>query len=235
MFTAFIGQTPLEEAPRLGMVFQGLYDTVPVVLFLIGSIILLRALYNKMVKGCYVLLASGSIMVFVAGFLKALHKILLGVAEVDYTLLSNQFTTTQSIGFFLLFVGLIGMFTKFNKNYTKVRSIAVLPFLGLFAYTATVFDSSMPFIVMMILGAAGSLGVLIYMAARMKSVPAIILFSVAVVAMVGMGYLSTKRFYEYAWIAISTNVIYQGCFLLGVILLNKKGLHEESIFFKESN
>jgi hypothetical protein len=188
-----------------------------------------------MVKGCYALFAGGTIMVFAAGALKAFHKILLGFG-IDYIVLNYQFATTEGIGFILAFLGLIGMFTSYNKKYTKVQSIGAFVLPSLAVLTATTFDSSMPFIVLMILGAAGFLGVLIYIAVRLKSIPAVILFAIAIIAMICMGYLSTKtkgdQGFEWAFVQITTNVIYQACFLVGTILLKRKGLGNESSLSK---
>lgn len=50
--------------------------------------------------------------------------------------------------------------------------------------------------------------------------------------MVGMGYLSTKRGFEGAWLQISCNVCYQTCFLIGCILLKKHGLSKADLFAK---
>ncbi|MCR4562607.1 MAG: hypothetical protein K5694_05345, partial [Bacilli bacterium] len=82
--------TPLSEAPRLGLIFQAIYDLVPIALFILGSLLLLIRLYNKMVKGNYALIAAGSVMVAAAGVLKALHKFLLAAAEIDYVILDKQ-------------------------------------------------------------------------------------------------------------------------------------------------
>lgn len=236
--------TSFKDANQGLLSLQGFYDLVPVVLFMIGAVILLRKLYGKMVKGCYCLLAAGSIMVFAAGCLKALHKIVMGIGRVDYIILDKQFTPTQSIGFLLLFIALLGMFTAKNKDYIKPKANSItLPVLfialiaaleeavtgesGLPAYT-----SSMPFIIMMIIGASGFLVMLIIMAAKMKRIPEIILFSFAIVFMIGMGYLSTKHDFEGAWVAISCNICFQGCFLVGCILLSRHGL-ENFDFFKK--
>ncbi len=62
---------------------------------------------------------------------------------------------------------------------------------------------------------------------------AIVCFAIAIVAMFGTGYLSTKRYYEFAWISITVNVIYQGTFFLGAVLLDKKGLAAEDAFYRE--
>lgn len=221
--------TALGDAPGYLQVLQGLYDLIPLILFLIGIIILQKTLYNKMVKGCYALFAGGTIMVFAAGFFKALHKVLLGCG-IEYAILSEQFTTTQSVGFFLTFLGIAGMFTFHNKNYTKVSCST----LGLLIVLATTeFTSKMPFIVLMMIGAAGFLGTLVYISIRMKSIPAAILNIIALLAMFGMGYLSTKSTFEKAWIQISVNIIYQGCFLISTIILKKKGLGNEDSLSKK--
>lgn len=227
------------------LTLQGLYDLLPVVFFLLGSIILLRTLYKKMVKGCYCLLAAGSIMVTSAGILKAFHKIIMGLGQVDYIILDKQFTPTQSIGFLLLFLSLIGMFTVHNKEHigeTKASVIALPTLLlvaplvyeevqygdsGLPAYT-----NSWPFLGVMIVGAAGFLTILMVIAIKMKRVPEAILFGLSIILMVGMGYLSTKRGLSGAWYQISCNLCYQLCFFIACLLLKKHGLEEAKLFSK---
>lgn len=224
-----------EKAPW-AIVLQALYDLLPVTLFLIGSIILLRCLYNKMVKGNYALFAAGSIMVFAAGFLKAIHKLIIGILGYSYNILDRQFTSTQSIGFALMFIALIGMFTSYNKKYTKVQIVTIPSILfttifmsskGLPEYTNT-----LPFIILMIVGASGTLVMLTIISIKRKDKISAILFALAIVFMVGMGYLSTKVSWTYTWIAISVNVLYQALFMLGTIRLQKKGLADESSLAK---
>ena len=231
----FVDIASYQDVEPFLVILQSLYDLVPIALFVIAGVILLRCLYNKMVKGNYVLLAGGIIMVAVAGLLKAIHKFLIGAAQINFIILDKQFTSTQSIGFFLIFLAMIGMFTKFNKNYTKVRNIA-LPALLIFPLFVQIndYDSSLIFIIMMVVGALGYLGMLIYMAIRLKNIPSIILFAVAIVAMMGMGYLSSKGEFSTAWIQISVNIIYQGCFFAGVYLLKRNSnFMDENCFYKE--
>lgn len=236
--------TDFIDADRGLLILQGVYDILPVVLFLIGSVILLRALYDKMVKGCYVLLAGGSIMVFSAGVLKAFHKIFMGAFRIDYIILDKQFTPTQSIGFLLLFLAMIGMFTSHNKDYidsqkTAKTSLFALPALLFLAEEVKLGDSGLPaytnlwpFLALMILGAAGFLILLAVISFKMRRIPEMILFLVSCIFMVGMGYLSTKRGFEGAWLQISCNVCYQTCFLIGCILLKKHGLSKADLFAK---
>lgn len=233
MMNLLVNASSYEGVNRFVIVLQSLYDLVPVTLFLIASIVLMKSLYNKMVKGAYVLFSGGSIMVFVAGLLKAMHKCFIGLFQIDYVILDKQFTSTQSIGFLLIFLGLLGMFTKYNKDYTKVRSsilpiIAIWPILAISEYT-----SSMPFVVMMVIGATGIMAMFIYMSLRLKNKKAMILYIVAFISMLAMGYLSTKADFSKAWIQISVNVIYQASYLLGAILLKKSGLDNEDCFYKE--
>ncbi len=227
----------LYESSPWAIVLQSLYDLIPIALFLVGSVILLRCLYNKMVKGNYALFAAGSIMVFAAGFLKAMHKFIIGVSGYTYNILDRQFTSTQSIGFALMFVALIGMFTSYNKKYTKV-SVSVVPLIGIFALAEATglkeFTNTLPFIIIMIIGAAGTLSMLMVISIKRKDVLSAVLFGLAIVFMVGMGYLSTKTSWTYNWIAISVNIVYQGLFMIGCIRLQKKGLGSEDSLQKSN-
>ncbi len=233
MFNLLVDASSYDGIDKIFIILQSLYDLVPIALFFLGSLILLKALYNKMVKGAYVLLSGGIIMVLSAGLLKALHKFLIGALEIDYTILDKQFTPTQSIGFLLIFLGLIGMFTKYNKNYTKVRS-SIIPLLLIPSFLViTEYDSSLPFIIMMVIGATGILSMLIYISCRLKNTKAIIAFSIAIIAMLGMGYLSSGSTFSRAWIQISVNIIYQGMFFLGALFLKNSGLGEENSLYRE--
>lgn len=228
--------TEFKDANKGLLVLQGIYDLIPVVLFLIGSTILLRVRYTKRVKGCYCLLAGGSIRVTAAGTLKALHKILRGACKIDYVILDKQFTPTQSVGFLLLFLALIGRFTSHNKDHIEENSVKASLFtLPLFALFLTeeakrgdsglpAFTNPWPFLIVRIIGAAGFLVLLTIISFKRKKIPEAILFIAACIFRVGRGYLSTKRGFEGAWMQISCNVLYQACFLAGCILLKKHGL-----------
>ncbi len=222
----------LYESAPWAIILQSLYDLIPIILFLVGSVILLRCLYNKMVKGNYALFAAGSIMVFAAGFLKALHKFIIGISGYSYNILDRQFTSTQSIGFALMFVALIGMFTSYNKKYTKVSVCAIVPFIAVTALTDAPaireFTNTLPFIILMIIGAAGTLVMLMIVSIKRKDILSAVLFGLAIVFMVGMGYLSTKSSWTYNWIAISVNIVYQALYMIACIRLQRKGLGAEN-------
>ena len=68
---------------------MALMDFVPVFFFGVTAVILLRDLYNKMFKGAYALLSAGSVMVFLAGFCKAVWKLLYAANICDFVALEQ--------------------------------------------------------------------------------------------------------------------------------------------------
>lgn len=193
-------------------VTMAIVDYIPVILFFIAAILLLSDLYSKLSKGYYTLLASGSIMVFMAGTLKATWKILYALQICDYQALDISFFPMQGIGFVLFFVGLLGMFSKKND----IKTMSVVP----------VFVSNMPFIILQIIGCAGAQFVLVIKSLQIKKTNAALLFVVSFIFMLAMGYLSAK-FDDSStmhWIAQCTNIVSQGALLSGTVILHKHGL-----------
>ena len=192
-------------------VTMAIVDYIPVILFFIAAILLLSDLYSKLSKGYYTLLASGSIMVFMAGTLKATWKILYALQICDYQALDICFFPMQGIGFVLFFIGLLGMFSK-KKD---IKAMSVVP----------VFVSNMPFIILQIIGCAGAQFALVAKSLQMKKKSAAIMFVISFIFMLAMGYLSAK-FDDSStmhWIAQCTNIVSQGALLSGTIILHKQG------------
>ena len=120
---------------------MALMDFVPVIFFGVSAVLLLQDLYNKMSKGAYALLAAGSVNVFLAGFCKALWKLLYAADICNFLALEEMFLPVNSLG--LLFAGLamIGMLLRKPKG--AILSVA-----------PPVFSGSLPFIMMMVVGLA---------------------------------------------------------------------------------
>ena len=192
---------------------MALMDFVPVFFFGVSAVLLLRDLYNKMFKGAYALLAAGSVNVFLAGFCKALWKLLYAANICDFVALEEMFMPVNSLG--LLFVGLslIGMLCWKKKS-------------GMLSVAPPVFASSMPFIMMMVVGLGGMCAGLSVVAAKMKKAPVMILFILSFVCAMAMGYMSSQDSTQswVNWAEQSINCVSQGCLMLGVIVLHKKGL-----------
>ena len=193
---------------------MALVDYIPVAFFAAAAIILMGDLYNKMSKGAFALFASGSIMITIAGALKATWKLLYAAKICDFAALNSMFFPTQSIGFLLAGVGILLMLLQRSG---KSAALAVAP---------PVFSGTFVFVGLMVAGLGVMDTVLCILAARMKKPWLIAIFVISFVCSLGMGYLSSKDFAEASmnWIAEAVNVVGQGTLLLGVYILHKNGL-----------
>ena len=192
-------------------VAMALVDCVPVVLFMAAAVILQRDLYDQLPKGAYSLVAAGSIMAFLGGFMKALWKILYATGVCDYVLLDHALFTLQGPGFLLFFLGLTGLFWKGEKN-------AASALVGAPVATTT----SIPFIVMQVVGLGGAQVLLAVAGARRGARLAPVAFAFAFVFMLGMGYLGAKfdDSSSMHWVAQLTNTLSMACFLWGTLILH---------------
>lgn len=192
---------------------MALMDFVPVVFFGVSAVLLLRDLYDKMFKGAYALLAAGSVNVFMAGFCKALWKLLYAANICDFVVLEQMFMPVNSLG--LLFVGLsvVGMLIWKRKG----AMLSVAP---------VAFKSSMPFIMMMVVGLGGLCAGLSVVAVKMKKAPVMIVFILSFLCAMAMGFMSSQdsTLAWVNWTEQGINTVSQGCLLLGVFLLHKAGL-----------
>ena len=115
----------------------------------------------------------------------------------------------------LLFVGLslIGMIIWKRKS----PMLSVAP---------PVFASSLPFIMMMVVGLGGLCVGLSVIAAKMKKGKFMILFILSFICAMAMGYMSSQDSTQswVNWAEQSINTVSQLCLMLGVIALHKNGL-----------
>ena len=197
---------------------MALMDFVPVIFFGVSAVLLLRDLYNKMSKAAYVLLAAGSVNVFLAGFCKALWKLLYAASICDFVALEEMFMPVNSLG--LLFVGVAMIVMLPGKRKRAMLSVA-----------PPVFASSLPFIAMMVVGLGGMCAGLSVVAARMKKGAVMTLFILSFICAMGMGYLSSRdsTLAWVNWAEQSINCVSQGCLMAGVIILHKAGLKDWSM------
>ena len=199
---------------------MALVDYIPVVLFALAALILLRDLYNKMSKAAYALFAAGVIDIACAGALKATWKLLYASGVCNFEALNAMFFPVQSIGFLLAGIGILRMIC--NKRGEGTAAIAVAP---------PVFKGTFVFVGLMVAGLGLMDAVLCIIAVKMKKPWLIAVFVLSFVCSLGMGYLSSKDFAEASmnWIAEIVNVIGQGALLGGVYMLHKNGLAELEI------
>ncbi len=196
---------------------MALMDYLPVLFFGVTAVLLLRDLYNKMFKGAYALLAAGCVNVFLAGFCKATWKLLYAANVCNFVALEEMFMPVNSLG--LLFVGLslIGMLVWKRKSV-------------MLSAAPVAFTSSMPFIMMMVVGLGGLCTGLSILSAKMKKGAVMILFILSFVCAMAMGYMSSQDSTQawVNWVEQSINTVSQLCLMLGMIALHKAGLKDWS-------
>jgi ABC-type uncharacterized transport system permease subunit len=189
---------------------MSIVDYIPVFLFGMACIILLKSFTKDMNKVQFSLFSCGVINVFIAGFLKATYKLLYAANVCDFEALNKMFFPVQSISFLMAGVGLIWYVLKNKKTYL----LSVPPvFSGTFLFVGFMCGG------LLLLDIA-----LCIIAKRMKKPLYMILFIISFVCSLCMGYLSSQDFAQASmnWIAEGVNIIGQGSLLVGVLLLNKK-------------
>lgn len=193
---------------------MALVDYIPVLFFALSALLMLKDLYHAMSKGSYALLAAGSMMIVAAGFFKATWKLLYAANICDFESLNRCFFPMQSTGFLL--AGLAVVCLLIFRQQPRAMAVAV----------PAVFTGTMIFVSMMVLGALGLCVSLTIIALRMKKRSAAVLFLLAFVFMMMMGYLSSKDFANpmMNWMAEGVNVAGQGMMLLALYILHKAGL-----------
>lgn len=196
-------------------VAMALVDYIPVIFFGIAAVMLQRDLYNKMSKGAFALFAAGTINVFMAGALKATYKLLYAAGICDFEPLNAMFFPVQSIGFLLAGIAIIAML--FFKQEKHVTALSVVPVL---------WKGTFLFVGLMVVGLGCIDAGLCCLAGKLKKKSAIAIFVISFVCCLCMGYLSSQDFARASmnWIAEGVNVIGQGAFLAGAVILHKAGL-----------
>ena len=198
---------------------MALVDYIPVIFFGVTMILLQKDLYNKMFKGAYALFAAGTIDVFCAGFLKATWKLLYAAGVCDFEVLNHMMMPLQSIGFLLIGTSLIGMLCWKRKDAVMLSA------------APAVFSGTFVFIMLMVLGLGCLCTCLSIVAARMKKKGVIILFVLAFLCYMGMGYMSSQdsTLAWVNWVEQGINCVGQGLLMLGVIVLHKAGLANSNV------
>lgn len=200
---------------------MALIDYIPVVLFTIGTVILMRDLYNKMSKGAFALFSAGVIDVTVSGFLKATWKLLYAAEICDFQRLNSMFFPVQSIGFLLAGIGIVAML-----SHKQSKTLVIVP---------PVYSGTFIFIILMVTGLGMMQASLCILAKKLKKDSMIIVFVISFICSLAMGYLSTKDFNQASmnWIAQIVNLIGQLTSLIGITALHDGGLAQLKLHNEE--
>jgi hypothetical protein len=196
---------------------MALVDFIPVVLFFLATCLIMHDIYHMASKGAFSLIAAGFILVSVAGFYKALWKLLYALEICDFVKLNETFFPMQSTGFILAGIGMTALFL-FPQKEKQVLASAAVP----------VYTSSLLFVIFTILGDAGIYVSLMRISAKLHKKAVIIPLLISFLLMLGMGYLSSRDFTEpvWNWIGEAVNIVGQLLFLASAVLLHKAGLEK---------
>ena len=110
---------------------------------------------------------------------------------------------------------MIAMLFFKQSSGTTVLTVAPVVWRGTFLFVG-----------LMVVGLGCMDAGLCYVAAKMKKPGTIVLFVVSFFCSLCMGYLSSQDFAQASmnWIAEGVNVVGQGCFLAGAVVLDKAGI-----------
>ena len=188
---------------------MALVDFIPVVLYLLATCIVAKDLRHRMNGLQAVLYRVGTLMVFAAGALKALYKLLYAAGVGDFQWMSNQFFTNQALGFLIAGVTLTTVVIGKKKKNKAYGFIPTMALVGL-----------------MVVGLGAANASLASVASKMKKGGAMTCFIVSFFLCMMMGYLSSKSFDQayMHWAAEGINIVGQGLLYLGCRILHKAGL-----------
>jgi len=194
-------------------ILMTIVDAVPVVVFLITTITIMKSLYSKMTELQYALFSAGSIMMFSGGLMKVLWKLLYALNICNYQVLSDVFMPLQSLSFIFMAVSFIAMLRKNSKIETIERANAV---------AVPVVTTKMPFIICTFLAMTSWHVCLATICKRIESKKGVFLTVTAYVFMLTQVFISIK--FDNSgimnWIAETINLIAQ--FLLLAVSRNIK-------------
>ena len=194
---------------------MALTDFIPVILFGIAAVILQRDLYHRMPKYAFACLAAGSVDAFLAGFLKALWKLLYAAGICDFQGLNTMFLPVHSLGLLLTGLALVIMLGARKKT----AALAVAP---------PVFRGTFLFVGMMVLGLGAICASLSVLAVNLKKKGLIIAFVLCFFCYMAMGYLASRDGNSSLmnWVEQGVNTLGQALLLTGVLTLHKAGLKD---------
>jgi hypothetical protein len=188
-------------------VFLAITDFLPVIIFGIGSLFLLRIGYQYLDSGNYTAMAGGAVLCFTGGLYKAASKLLEATYELYLPALQSSQFIMLAPGFTLLFIASIGLL----KGKRREIMFAAAPAMELW---------KIPFIAVMSLANIGYLVVLAIFSMKIKYRSPAILYLLSTVTLLLMSYLSTRPMtLQTQWVAQGVNSVVQLFAALGHYIL----------------
>ena len=183
-------------------------DLIPVAIYFIASILMMKVFYLRMNAGQYAMFSAGTIMLSFAGIMKVIWKFLYALNIGDFVLLSQSFFPLQSMAFLLMFLGTAGMLIGKNGQ-RKFYSVAPVP----------VVTSALPFYITTFFTTTGLYFCLVRFNWKIGAKATGRFFMVAYMINMLQVYLGIKfdNSSGMHWTAQICNIISQTCFLVGAV------------------
>ena len=155
-----------------------IYDYLPILIWVAGSYFLIDAIRED-IKGVffYYVLIFSLALVCIGGILKATWKLIIAIADINLSLLSDIQFPLMGIGFFLLFISLLSFLLQ--KKDIQEEKFAIVIFKKLF-------------LPLMVIGSIGSTICLIAIAKRRKAVSSLIFYTLFLISSTAMGYIGSR-------------------------------------------
>ncbi len=191
-------------------ILMALVDYIPVILYFLATNMAAKDLKHRMNTVQSVSFRIGTLMVAVAGALKATYKLIYALGLGDIEWMSNQFFANQAIGF--LIAGIAMAIVAMSKRQKRING----------------FIPTMALVGIMVVGLCATDASLAYFAAKLKKGNALACFIISFFLCMAMGYMSSRSFDQayMNWAAEGINIVGQGLLYLGCIILHKAGLKE---------
>lgn len=186
--------------------FLAIVDFIPTTLFLLGGLYLIKYTHRNTSQLFYVLMLIGVISVVYGGYSNAVWKFIYAVSGNDITFLNDLNVYFLSIGSLLIFISVISVFIRYNKNRNTLYAV---PFF-------------IPVISILTASTIGYLALLATICIERKLVKAGIALFLYMVIGIAMAIFSIMDDITWAhWVTQILNIIGSGAMLYGVYNLNK--------------
>ncbi|PKN95117.1 MAG: hypothetical protein CVU44_00085 [Chloroflexi bacterium HGW-Chloroflexi-6] len=182
-----------------------LVDFIPSIAFAAGAAFLIQLVWRECGKVCASLMLAGSVLVFLAGFFKALWKLLYAAEVANILILSELQFVLLAPGFVLMLISVVQLSRLGRK--APASALLVTPW-------------KIPFLFVMVLSSLGIHGILTYTCFQRNTKWAAIGFIIAFLSVLAMGGMaSAEQTISLQWIAESVNSLGQVGFAVGCYLL----------------
>lgn len=217
-------------------ILMAILDYIPVVMFLNSGILIQHYLKNQMHLFIYIILLISILIIFIAGFAKATHKLFSNANLYDIKFIIKYFFPVQSFCSFLF------GFTVFCQPYYNYLSKKLIIFIILIPILIIIeiFSNTLVYIILLITGFA-LLNFRMGKSSYQKGMKiCTLLYGLSFLCDLGMGMMSPKDFSVSFnnWIAQGINTTGQVLFLVATYLWYKKiwdsdASNRDSVFSRE--